>query len=93
MKRFIRALRKKINCCRMQVIPSVELAERAGPMIDNGVLADSGLRTSDPHIYAVGDIANIDHPTIGRRVRVKHRATRAAAFATLNVTSRKQLRG
>ncbi|WP_433297079.1 NAD(P)/FAD-dependent oxidoreductase [Pseudonocardia sp. CA-142604] len=57
------------------VIPSVELAERAGLMIDNGVLVDSRLRTSDPHIYAVGDIANIDHPTIGRRVRVEHWAT------------------
>jgi 3-phenylpropionate/trans-cinnamate dioxygenase ferredoxin reductase subunit len=57
------------------VIPSVELAERAGLMIDNGVLVDARLRTSDPHIYAVGDIANVDHPTIGRRVRVEHWAT------------------
>ncbi|GAA3112476.1 FAD-dependent oxidoreductase [Pseudonocardia yunnanensis] len=57
------------------VIPSVELAERAGLLIDNGVLVDSRLRTSDPHIYAVGDIANVDHPTIGRRVRVEHWAT------------------
>ena len=57
------------------VIPSVELAERAGLRTDNGVLVDAQLRTSDPHIYAVGDIANIDHPTIGRRVRVEHWAT------------------
>ena len=57
------------------VIPSVELAERAGLKIDNGVLVDAQLRTSDPHIYAVGDIANIDHPTVGRRVRVEHWAT------------------
>jgi len=57
------------------VIPSVELAERAGLRIDNGVLVDAQLRTSDPHIYAVGDIANVDHPTIGRRVRVEHWAT------------------
>jgi 3-phenylpropionate/trans-cinnamate dioxygenase ferredoxin reductase subunit len=57
------------------VIPAVELAERAGLRIDNGVLVDAQLRTSDPHIYAVGDIANVDHPTIGRRVRVEHWAT------------------
>jgi NADPH-dependent 2,4-dienoyl-CoA reductase/sulfur reductase-like enzyme len=52
--------------------PNVELAEQAGLDVDNGVLVDSSLRTSDPAIYAVGDIANHDHPVLGRRVRVEH---------------------
>ena len=30
------------------------------------------LRTSDPDIFAAGDVANADHPLLGRRVRVEH---------------------
>ena len=29
-------------------------------------------RTSDPDIFAVGDVANVEHPFLGRRVRVEH---------------------
>jgi 3-phenylpropionate/trans-cinnamate dioxygenase ferredoxin reductase component len=54
------------------VAPDIALAERAGLALDNGVLVDASLRTSDPDIYAVGDIANHDHPTLGVRVPVEH---------------------
>jgi 3-phenylpropionate/trans-cinnamate dioxygenase ferredoxin reductase subunit len=52
--------------------PNVELARKAGLDVDNGVLVDAGLRTSDPDIFAAGDIANEAHPLLGRRVRVEH---------------------
>jgi NADPH-dependent 2,4-dienoyl-CoA reductase/sulfur reductase-like enzyme len=55
--------------------PNTALAKAAGLSVDNGVLVDSALRTSDPAIFAVGDIANHDHPVLGRRVRVEHWAT------------------
>src|SRR4051794_29286551 len=54
------------------VRPRTQLAEAAGLDVDNGVLVDASLRTSDPDIYAVGDIANQDHPVLGHRVRVEH---------------------
>jgi 3-phenylpropionate/trans-cinnamate dioxygenase ferredoxin reductase subunit len=54
------------------VRPRTALAEEAGLAVDNGVLVDAALRTSDPAIFAVGDIANHDHPVLGRRVRVEH---------------------
>ncbi|MDT4907043.1 MAG: 3-phenylpropionate/trans-cinnamate dioxygenase ferredoxin reductase component [Pseudonocardiales bacterium] len=57
------------------VSPDIALAEAGGLAIDNGVLVDASLRTSDPDIYAVGDIANQAHPSIGVRVRVEHWAT------------------
>jgi 3-phenylpropionate/trans-cinnamate dioxygenase ferredoxin reductase subunit len=56
------------------VRPRTELAEAAGLDVDNGVLVDASLHTSDRDIYAVGDIANHDHPVLGR-IRVEHWAT------------------
>jgi 3-phenylpropionate/trans-cinnamate dioxygenase ferredoxin reductase subunit len=52
--------------------PNLELAESAGLDIDNGVLVDESLRSSNPAIWAVGDIANHQHPVLGSRVRVEH---------------------
>ncbi|HVA60886.1 MAG TPA: FAD-dependent oxidoreductase [Mycobacteriales bacterium] len=52
--------------------PRTELAEAAGLAVDNGILVDAALRTSDPDIFAAGDVANAAHPTIGRRLRVEH---------------------
>ncbi len=63
--------------------PTVDLAQSAHLDVDNGVLVDSSLRTSDPAVYAAGDIARWQHPHYGRRVRVEHwdnaRASGAAA--------------
>ncbi|MFC4140046.1 MULTISPECIES: NAD(P)/FAD-dependent oxidoreductase [unclassified Microbacterium] len=52
--------------------PDTALAEAAGLAVDNGILVDANLRTSDPDIYAIGDVANHDHPVLGRRIRVEH---------------------
>jgi 3-phenylpropionate/trans-cinnamate dioxygenase ferredoxin reductase component len=54
------------------VTPAAELAEAAGLGVDGGVLTDAGLRTSDPDIYAAGDVARAYHPLIGARLRVEH---------------------
>lgn len=51
--------------------PDLELAEQAGLDVEDGVLVDASLRTSDPDVFAVGDIAAHDHPTYGR-LRVEH---------------------
>lgn len=52
--------------------PNLDLATSAGLDVDGGVLVDASLRTSDPDIWAVGDIAAHDHPVLGRRIRVEH---------------------
>jgi 3-phenylpropionate/trans-cinnamate dioxygenase ferredoxin reductase subunit len=52
--------------------PATELAEAAGLEVDNGVVTDQTLRTSDPDIYAAGDVANSFNPLLGRRLRVEH---------------------
>ncbi len=54
------------------VAPQTDLAAAAGLAVDNGVLVDAGLRTSAPGIFAAGDVANVDHPVLGHRLRVEH---------------------
>lgn len=56
--------------------PDIALAEAAGLRIASreqggGVAVDAALRASDPAILAIGDIANHDHPSLGR-IRVEH---------------------
>ena len=52
--------------------PNVALAEAAGLPVDNGVLVDAMLASSDPDVFAAGDVANAEHPLYGTRVRVEH---------------------
>ena len=54
------------------VTPVVELAAAAGLTLDNGIRTDDHLRTSDPHVFAAGDVANADHPVLGHPIRVEH---------------------
>jgi 3-phenylpropionate/trans-cinnamate dioxygenase ferredoxin reductase component len=51
--------------------PTTDLAVAAGLDVDNGILVDEHLVSSDPAVYAVGDVANQLHPTLGR-LRVEH---------------------
>jgi NADPH-dependent 2,4-dienoyl-CoA reductase/sulfur reductase-like enzyme len=52
--------------------PRLDLAASAGLELGSGVLVDAAMRSSNPDIYAVGDIAEQEHPLLGRRVRVEH---------------------
>jgi len=52
--------------------PSVELAEQAGLLVENGIVVDEFCRTSHPDVYAAGDVANFPNPALGSRVRVEH---------------------
>ena len=54
--------------------PNTDIAAAAGLSIapDGGVLVDSTLRSSDPDVFAVGDIASAQHPLFGTRIRTEH---------------------
>lgn len=62
-------------------IPQVELARDAGLDIDNGVVTDASLQTSERHIFAAGDIANAYHPIAAQRLRSEHWANALAGGA------------
>ena len=53
------------------VIPNVELARAAGLEVNDGIMVDEFMRTTDPAIFAIGDCA--DHPNAfaGGRARLE----------------------
>jgi 3-phenylpropionate/trans-cinnamate dioxygenase ferredoxin reductase subunit len=53
-------------------VPNSALAHDAGLEVGDGVLVDAALRTSDPVIFAAGDVASAFNPLLGRRIRVEH---------------------
>ena len=54
------------------VRPATALAEKAGLKVDDGVVVDAELRTSDEHIFAAGDLARYPDPRAGKSIRVEH---------------------
>lgn len=69
------------------ITPNIEVAQRSGVTVDNGVLVDEYCRTNVPNIFAAGDIANHYHPLFDELVRVEHfdNATKQAAAAADNM--------
>ncbi len=70
------------------IAPNTQLAGAAGLEVSNGIRVDAQLRTTDPDIYAAGDVANAFHPLLGTHIRVEHWANalhqpHAAALAML----------
>ena len=54
------------------ITPNTALAESAGLSVDDGVVVDEFLRSTNPDVYAVGDVASAFHPLFGRHIRVEH---------------------
>jgi 3-phenylpropionate/trans-cinnamate dioxygenase ferredoxin reductase subunit len=64
------------------ITPNTELAADAGLQVGNGITVDEHLRTSDPDIYAAGDVANAYNPRLDRHLRVEHWANARRQGAT-----------
>ncbi len=53
------------------LVPNDGLAAEAGLRVDDGVLIDEHMRTSDASVYAIGDCARFEHPRYGRALRIE----------------------
>ena len=51
--------------------PLVELAEAAGLGIDDGIVVDEYGQTSQPHVWAAGDVAEFPYLALGQIMRVE----------------------
>src|SRR5665213_1810796 len=51
------------------IAPNTELAEAAGLTVDSGIVVDENLKSSDPDVFAAGDVANVWFPSLGRHLR------------------------
>ena len=54
------------------ILPATELAVAAGLAVDNGVVVDARLRTSNPDVYACGDVAQLPSTLAGHPIRLEH---------------------
>lgn len=53
------------------VDPDTALADACGLAVNNGVVVDEYCRTSDPNIFAAGDVTYHFNPLLGRHVRME----------------------
>ncbi|AXT85240.1 ferredoxin reductase [Aeromicrobium sp. A1-2] len=54
------------------ITPNTEIAAEAGITVDNGITVDERLRTSDPTVYAAGDVARAHNTALEASIRVEH---------------------
>ena len=52
--------------------PEVGLAKSASLVVEDGIRVNAALQTSDPDIYAAGDVARFHNPALGDWLRVEH---------------------
>ncbi|WP_456284368.1 NAD(P)/FAD-dependent oxidoreductase [Microbacterium sp. JZ101] len=69
------------------VTPRTALAERAGALVDNGIVVDGQLRTSLPGVYAIGDVSRHPCPQHGglRRLESAPNASEQARHAARSI--------
>ncbi|MTD55682.1 NAD(P)/FAD-dependent oxidoreductase [Amycolatopsis pithecellobii] len=51
------------------IVPNTELADAAGITLGNGIVVDETCRTSNPAVFAAGDVADFHSTVVDRRVR------------------------
>ena len=75
------------------IVPRIDLAKYAGLETDRGVLVDEHLLSSDPNIFAAGDVAQVIDLRTGKRVinSLWGPARAQGRVAGLNMTGKKEI--
>lgn len=64
----------------MGTLPNIELAVRAGLLVNRGVVVDAAMRTSDPAILAIGEVAEFSGKVHGITAACEAQGRAAARF-------------
>ncbi|SAL83891.1 bifunctional pyridine nucleotide-disulfide oxidoreductase/patatin-like phospholipase [Caballeronia choica] len=84
-----------INCdfllVAIGVTPNCEFLLDSGIVLNNGIVVDQFLQTSDADVFAAGDVANFYDPVFGLQRRIEHwdNATRQGRLAAKNMLGRR----
>lgn len=72
------------------ITPNVSLALEAGVQVKDGIVVDEHLQSSDPDVFAAGDVANAYNRHLRRHVRVEHwaNAEHQPAVAAMSMMGR-----
>ena len=72
--------------------PNINLAEKAGLDVEDGIVVNQYTQTSDPDIYAAGDVAYFKNLGLGKRMRLEHEdnANTMGLIAGKNMTGEKE---
>lgn len=74
------ALSTDVVISAMGLVPNIDLAKKAGLQVNRGIHADpADMRTSDPHIFAIGDCAEVEGRSYFYIEPIKRQAEAAAA--------------
>jgi len=81
-------IRCEIVAVGIGVKPRMELAQAAGLATERGILADETMQTSDPDIFAAGDVAQVRDPVSGKSFidTLWHPAREKGLIAASNMT-------
>ena len=72
--------------------PNVALAKAANLDIDDGIVVDEYLQTSDPNIFAAGDVAFFKNMSLDKKTRVEHEnhANQSGKLVARNMAGQKE---
>lgn len=70
-------------------IPATELALSAKLSVDDGIVVNNLLQTSNPDIFSSGDVANFYNPLLDKRLRAEH----ASAAVTMGKVAGRNMAG
>jgi len=70
------------------MVPRTELAAQAGLQVDNGIVVDDRMRTTDPDVFAIGDVSSHPDPRDGglRRLESVPNASEQARIVASVIT-------
>lgn len=65
-------IRTQLCVVGVGIVPNIDLAEAAGLEVHAGIVVDEHARTSDPNVFAAGDVAEFPLIALDRRTRIEH---------------------